>query len=41
MDSFILQYMLKYADSYEYIEKFCSKHKRICDENKQVICKKY
>jgi hypothetical protein len=40
MDSFILQYMLKYADSYEYIEKFCFKNKLICHKNKQVICKK-
>lgn len=40
MNSFILQYMLKYGDSYEYIEKFCFKHKSICGENKQKICKK-
>ena len=40
MNSFILSYMLKYADSYEYIEKFCFKNKNLCNENKNTVCKK-
>ena len=40
MDTFILSYMLKYADSYDYIEEFCFKNKGLCSRNKTTICKK-